>query len=178
MRALGYFRETKRQSLQDQNDSFLSFCRRNGYDAVATFLDVRGETDQPGFRQMVEFIRQQGTHGFLLIAVPNFINLGETPTEAARRYFQLTSLGISIVAMDRGEDISVGLIGIWSRQRANGSLGERVKAAMRQKAVKGEALGRPPFGYRVGPKRRLVIETEEGSIVRYMASVSAAYPAA
>src|SRR5574341_824917 len=168
MRALGYFRETKRQTLADQSESFLGFCRRNGYDAVATFLDGRGDTDQPGFRQMIEFIRQQGAHGFLLIVVPSFIHLGESPTEAARRYFQLTSLGISIVAMDRGEDLGAGLIGIWSRRRANGSLGERVKAAMRQKAVKGEALGRPPFGYRVGPKRRLVIETEEGSIVRYI----------
>jgi hypothetical protein len=57
---------------------------------------------------------------------------------------------------------------MWGRIRANGSVGDKVKAAMRKKAVKGEALGRPPFGYRVGPKRRLVIVAEEGSIVRYI----------
>ena len=34
--------------------------------------------------------------------------------------------------------------------------------------MKGEALGRPPYGYRVGPQRRLVIVAEEGSVVRYI----------
>lgn len=168
MRAIGYFRETKTQSLADQSESFLEFCRKNGYEAAATFLDARAEADQPGFGRMVEFIKLQGARGFLLVVVPDFTSLGEASTECARRYFQLTSLGIPTIAIDRGEDISSALVDIWARQRSNGSLGDRVKAAMRQRAVKGEALGRPPFGYRIGPNRRLVIVSEEGSIVRYI----------
>jgi DNA invertase Pin-like site-specific DNA recombinase len=168
MRAIGYFRETKSLSLADQSESFLEFCRKNGYEALAAFLDAKAEAEQPGFGRMVEFIKQQSAHGFLIVVVPNFLGLGGAPTECARRYFQLTSLGIPIIAMDRGEDVSTALIAIWAGQRSNGSLGERVKAAMRRKAVKGEALGRPPFGYRVGPTRRLVIVPEEGSVVRYI----------
>lgn len=37
---------------------------------------------------------------------------------------------------------------------------------MRKKAVKGEALGRPPFGYRVGLRRRLEPVPDEAALVR------------
>src|SRR2546422_630290 len=46
--------------------------------------------------------------------------------------------------------------------------GYEAVAAFRTRAVKGEALGRPPYGYRVGPRRRLVVVTEEGSVVRFI----------
>ena len=39
---------------------------------------------------------------------------------------------------------------------------------MRRKAVKGEVLGRPPYGYRVGARRRLELVPEEAIVVRYM----------
>ncbi len=169
MRAIGYFRETRGDSLAEQSRLFLEFCRGNGYEAAAAFLDVAGtEGELPGFRQMVEFVRQQASRGFLLVAVPNLDSLGDALTEAARRYFQLASLGVPIVSMESGGDVATLLLERWAGQRSNGRLGERVKAAMRRKAVKGEALGRPPYGYRVGPKRRLVVVPEEGSVVRYI----------
>jgi len=39
---------------------------------------------------------------------------------------------------------------------------------MRRKAVKGEVLGRPPYGYRIGPRRRLELVPEEAVVVRYI----------
>src|SRR3990172_7846169 len=123
MRAVGYFRETASdRPLAEQSKYFLEFCRNNGYEAAAVFLDASPTTDDtPGFRQMVEFLRSQRHRGFILVAAP---------------------------ALD--------------------SLGERVRAAMGKRAVKGEALGRPPYGYCVGPRRRLQIVAEEGSVVRYI----------
>lgn len=168
MRAIGYFRETGRRSLAEQSEVFLEFCRSNGYEAAATFFDTGAESELPGFRQMLGFVKQQSSQGFLLVVIPSLIRLGETLTEGARRYFQLTSLGMPIISIEEGEDVSSGLLDTWIQYRANTSVGDRVKAAMRQRAVKGEALGRPPFGYRVGPRRRLVIVAEEGSIVRYI----------
>jgi site-specific DNA recombinase len=176
VRAIGYFRETRRLSLTDQSEAFLDFCRNNGYEAAATFLDARGdakgdakgEHELPGFRQMVDFVRQQSPSGFLMVVIPDLAILSEALTEAARRYFQLASLGVPIIGIDTGQDVSSYLLDTWAKYRANGNLGDRVKAAMRRKAVKGEALGRPPYGYRVGLQRRLVIVGEEGSIVRYI----------
>ena len=117
---------------------------------------------------MLGFVRQQSTHGFLLVAVSDLMSLGNGPTEAVRRYFQLVGLGVPIISLNDEGDLSTDLLRIWSRNRSNGSVGERVKAAMRQKAVRGEVLGRPPYGYRVGMRRRLVIVPVEGSIVRYI----------
>jgi DNA invertase Pin-like site-specific DNA recombinase len=168
MRAIGYFRETKGRSLADQSEAFIAFCKANGFEAAATFLDSKDSGELSGFRQMIEFARGQEGQGFLLLVVPDLLTLGAGPVEAARRYFQLTSLNIPIVGIEDGNEISAALLETWAAARSNGSVGDRVKAAMRRKAVKGEALGRPPYGYRVGPKRRLVVVPEEGSIVRYI----------
>ena len=169
MRAVGYFKEGRGDSLAEQSRLFLDFCRGNGHEAAAAFLDAPGtKGDLPGFRQMVEFVRQQGGRGFLLVVVPDISSLGAVLTEAARRYFQLASLGVPVISIESGEDAAGPLLERWTQQRANGRLGDRVKAAMRRKAVKGEGLGRPPYGYRVGSKRRLVVIPEEGSLVRYI----------
>src|SRR5207249_10446600 len=168
MRAVGYFRETKSRTLAEQNESFLEFCKSNGFEAAATFLDPGARPEVPGFRQMLGFVRQQSTHGFLLVAVSDLMSLGNGPTEAVRRYFQLVGLGVPIISLNDEGDLSTDLLRIWSRNRSNGSVGGRVKAAMRQKAVRGEVLGRPPDGYRVGMRRRLVIVLVEGSIVGYI----------
>lgn len=168
MRAIGYFRETGRASLAEQSEAFLEFCRSNGYEAAATFLDASDDSNGAGFRQLIEFARQQAKRGFMVVVVASVETLGPSPTEAIRRYFELSTLGLPIASMDEDGELSERLLAIWTKHRANGSLGERVKAAMRRKAVKGEALGRPPYGYRVGPKRRLVIVPEEGSVVRYI----------
>lgn len=168
MRALGYFRETKERSLADQSEAFLAFCKENGFETAATFLDTRNDAEAAGFHQLMDFARAQEGQGFLLVVVPDLMTLGSGPVEAARRYFQLASLGVPIISNDNGNEIASELLETWASTRVNGSVGDRVKAAMRRKAVKGEALGRPPYGYRVGPKRRLVVVPEEGSIVRYI----------
>jgi len=168
LRAIGYFRETEADSLSAQSEAFLDFCRGNGYEAAATFLDARGDGDLSGFRQMIDFVKQQASQGFLLVAVPNVGSLGGATTDAAKRYYQLASLGVQTVSIQDGSDVSASLLEKWADYRTNGGVGDKVKAGMRKRAVTGAVLGRPPFGYKVGPKRRLVIVPEEGSIVRYI----------
>ncbi len=168
MRAVGYFREAKSRTLAEQSEAFLDFCKHNGFEAAATFLDTKTDQEQHGFRQMVDFIRQQEGRGFLIVVLPDLVTLGNSPVEAMRRYFQLASLGISVTRIDTNADVATDVVETWSTLKENGGVGDRVKAAMRRKAVKGEALGRPPYGYRVGPQRRLIIVAEEGSVVRYI----------
>jgi DNA invertase Pin-like site-specific DNA recombinase len=170
MRAVGYFREASDEKpLPEQSRTFLDFCSSNGYEAVAAFLDGSQTSDGvPGFRQMLEFLRNQRQRGFVLVAVFTLASLGRDLTESAKRYFQLSGLGVSVVTMEGSADAGAELLRQWSSARKNGRLGEKVRAAMRKKAVKGEALGRPPYGYRVGPRRRLQVMAEEGSVVRYI----------
>ena len=104
MRAIGYFRETKGRTLADQSEAFLDFCKQNGFEAAATFLDAKSEQDQAGFRQIVDFIRQQEGKGFLLVVLPKLETLGNSPVEAMRRYFQISSLGVAATRIDTGTD--------------------------------------------------------------------------
>jgi site-specific DNA recombinase len=45
---------------------------------------------------------------------------------------------------------------------------EKVRTALRRKAVRGEVLGRPPYGYKVGPRNRLEVVDDEAVVVRYI----------
>jgi site-specific DNA recombinase len=173
VKAVGYFREAApakqgATSLADQSRAFLDFCQNRGYEAVASFVDgARDEDDgRPGFRQLVEFLRRP-EKGFVMVVTPSMESLGHDLREAARSWFQLQGLGAQVLFMDGDEDPTDRLLDKWEKG-SEARLGERVRSAMRRKAVKGEVLGRPPYGYRVGKQRRLELVPEEAVVVRYM----------
>ena len=171
MKAVGYFRESPGQeakALAEQNRAFLEFCQQQGYEVVASFVDVinAGDDGRPGFRQLVEFLRRP-EKGFVVVVVPSVENLGRDLHEAARSWFQLESLGAQIILMDGGNDPTDRLLEAWAAN-SDRKLGDKVRSAMRRKAVKGEVLGRPPYGYKVGSRRRLELVPEEAVVVRYI----------
>jgi site-specific DNA recombinase len=71
------------------------------------------------------------------------------------------------VAADGREAIDA-LLAAWNASDGQARLSDKVRSAMRKKAVKGEVLGRPPFGYKVGALRRLELVPEEAVVVRYI----------
>ncbi len=171
MKAVGYFRESPGQeakALAEQNRAFLEFCQQQGYEVVASFVDGinAGDDGRPGFRQLVEFLRRP-EKGFVVVVVPSVENLGRDLREAARSWFQLESLGAQIILMDGGNDPTDRLLEAWAAN-SDRKLGDKVRSAMRRKAVKGEVLGRPPYGYKVGSRRRLELVPEEAVVVRYI----------
>jgi len=170
MQAIGYFRESpsRRQSLGQQNKAFLEFCEREGYDVAGTFVDTAGSNGQaPGFRQLVTFLRGQ-EHGFVVVVVADIESLGHELRDASRRYFQLEGLGARVTSIGGSADVAADLVSARSARQEGVQPGDRVRAAMRRKAVEGEVLGRPPFGYRVGNRRRLELRPEEAVVVRYI----------
>jgi site-specific DNA recombinase len=171
VKAIGYFHEQAGkggQSLAEQSRAFLEFCRVNGYEATATFLDAAPQDgDRPGYRQLVDFLRQRPDRGFTLVVVPSLVSLGDELRQVARRYFQLVSMGVKVMSLEDGDDVPTALLSLWTEKEGE-RLGQKVQAAMRRKAVRGEVLGRPPFGYKVGPRRRLEIVAQEATVVRYI----------
>jgi len=166
MRAIGYFRESapRGETLAQQNRAFLEFCEREGYEVAGSFVDAPSSNGHaPGFRQLVAFLRERD-RGFVVVVVPSIAALGGDLRDAARRYFQIEGLGAQIATMTGTPDLMTA----WSSQDVNSRLGDRVRAAMRKKAVKGEVLGRPPYGYKVGNRRRLELIPEEAVVVRYI----------
>jgi DNA invertase Pin-like site-specific DNA recombinase len=169
MKAIGYFRESPDggETLAQQNKAFLEYCARKGLEAGGTFADTPAENGHgQAFRQLLAFLRQ-GEEGAVVV-VPSLRSLGTDLSNIARRYFQIEGLGVRVAPIDGPDDVTTELVTLWSAQAPGASAGDRVRAAMRRKAVKGEVLGRPPYGYKVGSRRRLELIPEEAVVVRYI----------
>ncbi len=172
MKAIGYFREpaqgTKGESVAAQNKAFLEYCEQQGYDVATTFVETaEGDGRRVGFRQLVDYLRRPDK-GFVLVVTHSLEGLGGDVKEAVRRYFQIEGLGARIAFLQGPEDPLGQLVGEWPKHSENSKLSERVRSAMRRKAVRGEVLGRPPYAYRVGNRRRLELVPEEAVVVRYI----------
>ncbi|HXF51829.1 MAG TPA: recombinase family protein [Dehalococcoidia bacterium] len=169
MKAVGYFRELPdaAPSLADQARAFLSFCEAHGFEVASTFSDTAdSDGSGAGFKQLIEYLRRPDK-GFVVVVTPSLRSLGDDLADAARRYFQLEGLGASVRFIESDRDGTEALLEAWAEQ-GSGTLGEKVRAAMRKKAVRGEVLGRPPYGYKVGNRRRLELVPEEAVVVRYI----------
>lgn len=167
--AVGYFREdgAGAPSLAEQSSAFLDYCRQERCEVANTFVEPKSQAaERPAFRQLVEFLRARdpGT----IVVVSSVERLGKDMREAARSYFQLTGLGARVVALSGESDPAASLVAGWRGRETSERLGERVRAAMRRKAVKGEALGRPPYGYKVGLRHRLEPVPDEAALVRHI----------
>jgi len=173
MQAVGYFVEGARRNgvkrtVGEQNQAFLDFCAREGYEVAATFLDTAdSEPRGAGLRQMLQYLQREG-RGFMLVAVDGAGALGPDLGHAAMALLAIENTGVQVISVHTGREAARELIDAWADHAEGTPVSERVRSAMRRKAVRGEALGRPPFGYRVGPRRRLELVPEEAVVVRYI----------
>jgi site-specific DNA recombinase len=172
-KAVGYFRDgrgakpARGPSVAEQSRRFLEFCRSQGYEVAATFRDPPDDPDEPsGSDKLVAYLRERGP-GTVVVAA-SIDRFGKDIREAARTYFQICVLGARVVMLEGGSDPVAALVQSWRERGDPERLGERVRAAMRRKAIKGEALGRPPYGYRVGARHRLEPVPDEAALVRYI----------
>jgi DNA invertase Pin-like site-specific DNA recombinase len=154
-------------SLSAQNDRFLHHCENNGYEAAAAFLDSDLSGARPGFQQLLSYL-DEPEKGFVTVVIASFAHLGESPVAAARGYFQITARAAQIVSLTEGLLDDNQVLELWASRRAQSELGDKVRSAMRKRAVQGKALGRPPYGYSVGADRRLQVVEHEAEVVRYI----------
>ena len=170
MFACAYFSDLgEAGSLAGQNQEFLDYCAQHGYEVQATFSDRAGE--RSGFLRLVEFLRPSPVSSpevreFTVAIVPRVASLGSTNEVAAASYFALRESGARVVILDL--DGYEGDQWPTSSAPAKDSLSQRVRTAMRKRALKGEVLGRPPYGYSPGRHHRLEPVAEEARVVRYM----------
>jgi len=145
MQAWGYFPGGD----EDDHRRFLALCRERGM-APGPWLTTTPLEDVLG--------RLRG--GDLLV-VPGPSALGADAPAAAWAYFRALAAGATVVDV-AGQDVGPALLAM----EATPHRGEKVRQAMARRAVRGQVLGRPPFGYRVGPDRRLEVDPQEGEVVR------------
>ena len=153
-------------ALTEQNAAFLEFCNEHGYEPAATFLDSMCEARRQGFAQLLDHLSEQRA-GFIVVVVPAFAQLGGDANQSARAIVQLRARGAQVVSLAEGPLDETTMLDLWE-QRQPRERGRQVRDAMRRRAVRGQALGRPPYGYCVGEDGRFEPVPQEADVVRYI----------
>ncbi len=168
MRTLGFFHLSTQNgdSLPDLQQQFDDFCSLNLHQPVDTFV-ATGEPaprDAPEYSRMIDYMRGSGSE--FLVAVPSARHLGGDLESVARAFVELEETGATVRCFD--EDFpdpiqnafqTLGVKGV-SRTRSR-----RIKESMQERALQGQALGKPPYGYRIGPQGTLEVVSEEAKVV-------------
>ena len=168
MRAIGYYRsrEAQQRPPHDPVRAFEDYCELNLHQPVATFGGLGLDEDEADaeYRRMTDFMRDSGSE--FLVVVRNARHLGADLESVARSLIELVELGATIVCDDeefpdplQNAFQTLGVRGV-SRTRS-----KSIKESMRVRASEGRALGRPPYGYRIGPDGRLEPVREETAVV-------------
>ena len=168
MRAIGYFHlpEDTPDSLRQLQGAFNEYCRVNLHQPVTTFASILqgGERQKLEYRRMIDFMRSSGSE--FLVVVPDASHLGPDLESVARSMVELDQLGAGVTCSDeefpdtlQNALQTLGVKGV-SRTRS-----QRIKESMRTRALQGQALGRPLFGYRIGPHGILEVVTLEAAVV-------------
>ena len=168
MKAVGYFREAAGggESVGRQNRRFLDHCEAQGYEVATTFAEEGGRSG--AFAQLIDYLKRP-EKGFMLVVTPSPATLADDAVVGAARCLQIERLGAKVQFIDAADDAdALGIIvKSWSSGRDD-EMREKVRSALKRKAVRGEVLGRPPYGYRVGPRNRLALVDDEAVVVRYI----------
>ena len=168
MRAIAYFSLPAQEQAtpEEMERAFVDYCQINMHEPVATFIssEVGVPSDDPEYRRMVDYMQRSGSE--FLVVVPSARHLGRDLESVARAAVELDHMGAAIACSDEElPDVfqnafqTLGVKGV-SRTRAR-----RIKESMRARAVKGQALGRPPFGYRIGSDGTLETVRDEVPVV-------------
>ncbi len=176
-KAVGYFGSGPEtganagQALSDQERSFFDFCQRLGYEPSATFADADGAAGRASaYGQVVTYVRQSSVG--CTVIVPSLDVFRQRPDELAITLLELEQLGARVHVIDGQMVDPLGVVmGTWAKAEQDSDVRERIKSAMRNRAIRGEGLGKPPYGYRIGPNRKLEINEVEAETVRLIYSL-------
>ena len=163
MKAIAYLRELPAPTLEQQQRAFLDHCARGGLEVGPTFTETAGGPQAPEFLRMLEFLRRE-QRSFTVVVVAALPAFGPRVREQARRYLQLAALGLPLEVAG-GRDPDEALMEAWGERGPGERRRERVRETMRNRALRGEVLGRPPYGYRTS-NRRLDVNAVEATVVR------------
>ena len=168
MRAIGFFYLGSRNgdSLPEFRRRFEEFCDLNLHQPVTTFAAAgeapHRETDE--YREMLDYMRDSGSE--FLVGVPDATHLGADLESVTRTFVELERTGAVVRCFDeefpdplQNAFQTLGVKGV-SRTRSR-----RIRESMRERALQGQALGKPPYGYRIGPDGRFEIVPEEARVV-------------
>ena len=165
MRAIGLFETTEQDpsALGRMKNEFIDFCDLKMHQPVTIF---HGRTEEASaYDRLLAYLRTSDTE--FLVMVPDASHLGDGVESVTRKLLELDELRAIVACSD--EDlpdplqnalVTLGVSGV-SQARSHS-----IRESMRTKALEGKALGRPSYGYRIGPDGRLEVVPHEADVVR------------
>ncbi len=172
MRAIGYFRVTidadngLPSTMVEQERGFSRFCAEQGHETATVFADMDSgnRISMDEYHNMIRYIRKQPDR--VIVVSKSLSHIHPNVQEVARCLLEMESLGAAVALTDGdiGDPLEAA-IRLWSAQREGEGSGERVRQAMRSRAIHGKVMGKPPFGYRIGADQKLEVVPEEARTV-------------
>jgi site-specific DNA recombinase len=168
VRAIGYFNlSVSDQSFLDSTEvKFNEYCKLNMHRPMETFVSVGEELGwtSPEFQSLIEYIDRSG--GGFLVVIPESSHIASDLENVARAVIRLEKLDCRLICWDeefpdpiQNAFQTLGVKGV-SRTRSR-----RIREAMRARVSEGKAMGRPPYGYRIGSQGVLEVNSAEASVV-------------
>ena len=155
------------ESRSQQERDFAGYCDRNRHTLKAVFADPSGNELRGSFNDLLRYLRENSASYLVLVHRP--VDLGITLEEAVDSVLSIDLLGCQVVCTDEETPDPVqGLLRAFLGRGGGGARRQRIREAMEAKALLGEGLGRPPYGYRIGRVRKLEEVTQEAEVVRLM----------
>jgi DNA invertase Pin-like site-specific DNA recombinase len=174
--AIGYLRvSTEEQHLgpEAQRAAIGSWAEREGVRLAAWYEDqgVSGGSElnaRPGLSAALVGLREHNA-GVLVVAKRDRLARDVAIARAITGFVE--KAGASVRSADGTSD-AVGPEGMMMKtmidafaEYERALIGQRTKAALAAKKARGEAIGPPPYGYKIGPNGVLVPEDEEQAVV-------------
>ncbi len=163
-RVLAYRRPYPGASLDAQQQQIAEACRQRGLKLpAAIFTDETGEAR--AFREMLGAIAASPKASVVVVA--GLEAFGTRVREQAARVLQLEAGNVALVVADLEAERAPedAIVEAWRGRSPGERRRESVRESMRRLALRGRALGRPPYGYRV-EEGRLRVEQSEATVVR------------
>ncbi|MEE9285026.1 MAG: recombinase family protein [Dehalococcoidia bacterium] len=172
-RAIGYFRtddgadDDRRASLLAQQQAFFVFCNKAGFEPCATFVETDNARRGPAstYHDMLDHLRRD--EAGITVMIPDLDVFGSKADDVAIAVLELEDLGAKVRVID-GQAVDAIAVVMEARPKAaqGQDIRERIKSGMRSRAMRGEGLGKPPYGYKIGDQKKLEVQPKEAETVK------------
>ncbi len=141
-------------------------CRGEHLREIGAFEEPAPDSNT-AFLSLVDAVRRQPPGVEVIVATAAVF--GDRVRDRARRILQLAALRVPVRLAD-GRAPGDALVSAWDERGPDERRRERAREGMRRRALRGEVLGRAPYGYVVSD-RQLVPEPREAATVKRLFSM-------
>ena len=152
-------------SRKNQENRLASFARNHGHTLRQLFVDAASEDNAQGYTNLLNYLQRQSEEFLVLINDPS--QLSTTLEGAVDAVLSVNSLGSNVVCtMDGLPDPIQALYRAMTSEGQNAAKRQQIIQAMQDKALRGEGLGKPPYGYSLGDQGKFEVVPHEAEVVR------------